>query len=114
MINMMFLQNPFVDFRIYIRVLVMAPVQVPDRIQTMHTMERADQDGEVLFVAGNGNAFVNELISLGFGDAHYGARVELHPLGVGFVAVAHVFGFLVAETAAEDFGFVADDVLGRG
>jgi hypothetical protein len=111
-VDMMRLQNARIDLRVCIRVLVVAKVQVPNGVEAVHAVERTDQDREVLFVAGDGDALVDELVGLGFGNAHHGARVELHPFGVGFVAVAHVFCLLVAEAAAEDFGLVADYVLG--
>jgi hypothetical protein len=78
----------------------------------MHAVERADEDREVFFVACNGNGLVDEAISLRLRDADDSARVEFHPFGVGFVGVAHVFGFLVAKSGAKDFGFVFYDVLG--
>jgi hypothetical protein len=111
---MMFLQYPFIDHGIRIRILIVAPVQMPDRVQTMHTVKRGNEHRKVVFVTGDRNRFVDEAIGLGFWYAHDGAWVEFHPFGVGFVGVSHVFCFLVTEARAEDFGFVFYDVLGGG
>ncbi len=111
-VDVMPLQDAIVNLRIRIHILVVAPVQVPDGVQAVHAVKRADQHGEVVLVAGDRDAFIDEPVGLRFRDPHHGFRVQLHPLGVGLVAVAHIFCFLVAEAAAEDLGFVADDVLG--
>jgi hypothetical protein len=75
-------------------------------------VERGNQYWKVLFVACNGNGFVDEAIGLRFRNADDSTRVEFHPFGVSFVGIAHVFGLLVAEARAEDFGFIFYDILG--